>query len=586
MWYRTRRLRTPDLNAFRRFLLLVLSGALPVHASAAQSPVLEPPTLHCLGVHWVIDGEEAAGARVELEWRPKGEAAWRRAEALHRVERGAHVDPKHGSDVEAPESASLFAGSIVNLQPDTAYELRLSSGKLGETVLSGRTLSEPRAPARLTTKHVVPGNGGGSGKAEDPFRGLAAAEASASAGDLFLVHAGVYTGEFTVRKSGTPGRPIIWRGAGDGETILEGSAAAEKRAARVILANDTQEVWFEGLTIRHAQYGLVAHEAAGVVVRRCHFHDVEYGIAATRNTRGSLARWFIADNVIEGPSTWPRTKGIESARAIQLTGQGHVVCYNRIRGFADGIDTFPSRQCASIDFHNNDISEMIDDGIELDYAQRNVRCFENRLTNVFQGISLQPVLGGPVYVFRNVLYNVVAEPFKLHNSPSGVQLLHNTVVKQGVPFFVATPEPVRRTRSRNNLFIGTKAPYACEMMAPMEGCDFDYDGFGGGPWELLLKWNGVRFATLPELRAKAPAYRRATFVDASAVFASGATPPADAKTIHAAPDLRLKAGSSAIDAGEALPAFNDSITGNGPDLGAYEIGQPQPHYGPRPVLQK
>ena len=60
-----------------------------------------------------------------------------------------------------------------------------------------------------------------------------------------------------------------------------------------------------------------------------------------------------------------------------------------------------------------------DDGIELDYSQRNTRCFHNRLTNVFQGISLQPVYGGPVYVFRNALYNVAVEPFKLHNNPSG-----------------------------------------------------------------------------------------------------------------------------------------------------------------------
>ena len=53
----------------------------------------------------------------------------------------------------------------------------------------------------------------------------------------------------------------------------------------------------------------------------------------------------------------------------------------------------------------------------MDYSERNTRCFHNRLTNVFQGISMQPVYGGPVYVFRNVMYNVAVEPFKLHNNP-------------------------------------------------------------------------------------------------------------------------------------------------------------------------
>jgi hypothetical protein len=63
------------------------------------------------------------------------------------------------------------------------------------------------------------------------------------------------------------------------------------------------------------------------------------------------------------------------------------------------------------------MSELTDDGIEMDYSERNTRCFHNRLTNVFQGISMQPVYGGPVYVFRNVMYNVAVEPFKLHNNP-------------------------------------------------------------------------------------------------------------------------------------------------------------------------
>jgi hypothetical protein len=46
-------------------------------------------------------------------------------------------------------------------------------------------------------------------------------------------------------------------------------------------------------------------------------------------------------------------------------------------------------------------------------------------------------------------------------------------------------------------------------------------------------------------------------------------------------DFRLAAGSAAIDAGVALPTINDGYTGRAPDLGAYESGQPLPHYGPR-----
>ena len=188
------------------------------------------------------------------------------------------------------------------------------------------------------------------------------------------------------------------------------------------------------------------------MIRRCQVKNVDYGLHAARNTDGVAQDHFIADNVIEGPSTWPRTKGIENARGIQITGHGHVVCYNRIRGFADAIDTMPSTRCSAIDIHNNDLSELTDDGIELDFSQRNTRCFWNRMTNVFQGISMQPIYGGPVYVFRNVMYNVAVETFKLHNSPSGCLIFHNTSVKYGPPVLLWTGDPVRELRDQKQSF--------------------------------------------------------------------------------------------------------------------------------------
>jgi hypothetical protein len=50
-----------------------------------------------------------------------------------------------------------------------------------------------------------------------------------------------------------------------------------------------------------------------------------------------------------------------------------------------------------------------------------------------------------------------------------------------------------------------------------------------------------------------------------------------------APDLRLKPRSAAVDAGVRLPGVNDGYQGAAPDLGAYELGQDLPHYGPRPA---
>ena len=47
------------------------------------------------------------------------------------------------------------------------------------------------------------------------------------------------------------------------------------------------------------------------------------------------------------------------------------------------------------------------------------------------------------------------------------------------------------------------------------------------------------------------------------------------------PDLRLKAGSPAIDRGIVIPNIVENCNGKAPDLGALEHGAPLPHWGPR-----
>jgi hypothetical protein len=58
----------------------------------------------------------------------------------------------------------------------------------------------------------------------------------------------------------------------------------------------------------------------------------------------------------------------------------------------------------------------------------------------------------------------------------------------------------------------------------------------------------------------------------------------DVTRIYKAEDLdfQLKPGTVAIDAGCILPNINDDFAGDAPDLGALEVGQPIPVYGPRP----
>lgn len=552
---------------FVALLVFALGPSALARAGDAAVPgdvVEEPPTLHCLGFRWLVAGDDNRNAIVRVEYRRAGDSAWRRGPDLFRVETSA-IREDH-----RPEPGTvLLAGSILGLKEDTPYEVRLDlsdpDGGGSVRLLRTRTWREPELPRGGRTIDVAPGE-------------LEAALSRSRPGDVLRLRAGVYRGTFAPR-SGLPDRPIALVAFGDGEPILDGGGAKN-----VISAPGLSDVMFEGLTLRNATWGIAVNEGARITVRRCRFLDLDYGFVATRNG-ARQTRIYFADNELIGRSRWPRSEGIEPRRGIQLGGTGHVVCHNRIRGFADAINTFPAFPCAAIDVYGNEISECTDDGIELDGSEHNVRCFANRLTNVFQGISAQPVHGGPVYVTRNTMYNVVGEPFKLHNSPSGVLMIHNTSVKAGCPTVLATGESVSNCVSRNNLFVGTESNYAYESLAPMRDCDYDHDAFAGR-WRLFMKWNGVRYESIERLRADGPAYRHALVVDSRGLFASGIEAPADAdrRFDPSANDLRVRPGAGVIDAGVAMPGFNDHFAGKAPDIGAHELGDPLPSYGPRPRL--
>ncbi len=547
--------------ALRVLLAACALGAAPDNAARPGKLITEPPTLHCLGVRWFIAGDANANAKVEVRYRKVGVDEWHRALDLFRVEARAIRPPNR-----PPAGSSMFAGSVFGLEPDTDYEMKLTlidpDGGDAERVVKMRTWKEPALPEGGRRVEVRPGE-------------LAAALAKARPGDILLLHKGTYSGTFKP-PSGEPGKPIALVAFGDGPPVLDGQGRSN-----IINGTGAHDIILEGLRFRNATWALAFNNASRITVRRCVVTGCDFAFVAQKN--GARQRHiFIADNTFRGPCTWPRSKGIERQRGVQISGTGHVVAHNRISRYADGIDTFPGYPTAAIDIYRNEISECTDDGIEMDYSEHNTRCFENRLTNVFQGISVQPVHGGPVYVFRNALYNVGLETFKMHNSPSGALFFHNTSAKAGMPLVLYTGETVSRCIYRNNLFVGTSGNYAYETTAPMRGCEFDYDAFAG-QWKTFLKWNRVRYRTLEDVKARAPVYRHALALRPEGLFASGIRPPDDPKKSYppSLNDLRPAPDSGVVDRGVPLPNINDGFEGKAPDIGAYEAGQPLPRYGPR-----
>ena len=565
------------------------AGAFGANSSApAGEPVVEMPTLMSLGCYWIVKGDDNANARVDVEYRKAGAAKWAKAMPLFRVEKQSKqkAAANRAQPVKVPDDSWMFAGSIVMLTPDTQYEVKLSlvdpDGGSAVKTFKSKTIAEPVAPNGMTQFHVAPGNGGGDGSAANPFKGLDEAQKHAAPGTMFIVHKGVYP-PLAVAVGGQAGKPIIYRGAGDGEAIIDGGGAK----GDAIDARGQSNLWFEKLTLRNASRGICLNDSADIVLRRCTIQKCPAGIWATGNKGGNVKGFFISDNVLEGTHPWSEPlhgAKVAEDRGMQITGAGHVICYNRVRDFKDGIDTFPSSQCVAIDIHNNDVSETLDDGSEMDFSDRNNRNFCNRYTNMHQGISVQPIFGGPVYIFRNALYNIQVEPFKMHNSPSGGVFIHNTIVKDKGPLLLYTPAEVHNIFYRNNLFVGRNASQGYDCDPQMVNCDMDYDGFAGGPFRNFLKFNRKSYRTAADARAGAPVYRHATVIDGDNIFAGGLRAPTDYLKQYDSKlnDLRLRPGTPAIDAGEALPNFSDGFSGKAPDLGAYELGAPLPQYGPRP----
>jgi hypothetical protein len=79
----------------------------------------------------------------------------------------------------------------------------------------------------------------------------------------------------------------------------------------------------------------------------------------------------------------------------------------------------------------------------------------------------------------------------------------------------------------------------------------------------------VQFNSLAQLRSST-SETQSVQVSRSGVFAASVPYPGNPMTRFSLPDLRLAAGTAAIDGGEPIPNINDAFSGAAPDLGALE----------------
>jgi hypothetical protein len=627
---------------------------------------VDPPTLTALGFEWRISGDDNRNARVEATYRKRGERAWRKALPLLRLQRElvSNGGPGRGRNwYYTYEAPNMFAGSILNLEPGTEYECHFvlsdADGVKGdaEKTVIARTREEPRPAQGGKVYHVYPFGYQGA-RQEPSFTGLLAAyymgadesdhynvtPPRVQPGDTILLHAGLYKdsrftyggfnrsipalgtpfdGTYYLTQSGTAAKPIVMKAAGDGEVVFDGDGC---QTLFNLLAGNYN--YFEGITIRNTNLAFLVGlkniiGASGFTLKHSKLENIGRGVQDEWSGSKNL---YIADNVFIGrhdpnklqswnpANVWSKFPGfpasIESEYAVKVYGQGHVVAYNYVANWHDGIDVatygdpdgapneLPDRVPVSIDFYNNDFYNMSDNCIEADGGAHNIRVFRNRCFNSAGGsYSAQPSFGGPTYFYQNVTYQTTSGgPLKFLDTPAGVLTYQNTFVGQGTMI-----GPAANIHFLNNLFVGDNwnTP-AFSIRTFTNYSTSDYNGFRPNPnvdnnfgwsspaFEIAADYKGQqvtrRFQSLQEFGEATRQDRHSKLVDYD-IFVKVAMPDAaDPQRLYnsADVDFRLKPGSAAIDAGTVLPTINDDFSGRAPDLGAYELDRPIPHYGPRP----
>lgn len=613
--------------------------------------IAEPPTLTCLGFEWYIRGDDNRNASVSVRYREKGEPLWNEGMPLLRI-----GNEKAGTPEWNFVTPNLFAGSIIDLKHGTAYECRFElsdpDGTEGETsvTLTLSSRNEPKLPAGGNIRHVYPENWKGE-KQQPAYNGLLHAYYGyqryadwilttdpVKPGDIILVHAGVYKadyknyrdyhgltfdGTYALTIDGTEEKPVVIKAAGDGEVVFDGNGCA-----RLFDVTAADNHYFEGITFRNTETAICAgtmniNGCNGLIVKNCQFENIGIGIQA--QFEGSR-NFYIADNTFTGREDTSKVyhhkiengknvQRIASYYAVKVHGQGHTICYNRVRYFFDGIDicthavpeTDQEKKAVAIDIYNNDIFLCNDNFIEADGGNHNIRVLRNRCFNSGQqALSNQPILGGPVYWIRNIVYNCGnASTFKFWGMfPAGVVIYHNT--SSGI--FTRDDKPGSNIHSRNNLFLPSN-----DASLPTLGLytytsysSLDYNGYRrrepfigylapdkGRLTDFSNNNKVLRYNSLKELSRATGQEIHGIEVDYN-IFEK-ASPPEFASfsrlnqglgetyPVYYPGDFNfsLKKNAVAIDAGCKIPGVNSNFTGKAPDLGALEFGQPLPHYGPR-----
>ncbi len=204
-------------------VLIVAAGPSLAQSQTPAAPrvtpgefIIDPPTLINLGFEWMIEGDGNRNASVAVSYRRAGDAEWKTGMPLVRLQH----ERVFREDVFNLVLPNMFAGSILDVEPGTAYEVRLAmsdpDGIDGPAENATQTVTVSTRPEPMPAEggnvyHVYPVGYEGP-RMEPSFTGLMCAynyycgagdtapggRPRVKAGDVILMHAGTYAYRYEI----------------------------------------------------------------------------------------------------------------------------------------------------------------------------------------------------------------------------------------------------------------------------------------------------------------------------------------------------------------------------------------------------
>ncbi|MEM9195151.1 MAG: putative Ig domain-containing protein [Myxococcota bacterium] len=557
-------------------------------ASGVVSLEFDRRTPEHIAMHLPHEVSLPEDAMATVRYRPAGERAWIDAHPLLRIR------PEFVTGGAPREVVDAFAGTIFDLTPGASYDVEIMISIAG---------SEPVVLQSTVTTRALPSQSGAPTMSVSASDNLQDALNALGPGDVLELQNGIYDVDgLRIEASGMEGMPVVIRGESREGVVL-------RNRSRVIQILESSHLTIENLTLEGSgvdsgtdasSHGISfwngGAEQEEVTLRGLDIVGVDRGVIASGAVRGLL----VYDCVLRGNNTWTQDL-IESNATwnddgIRIPGEGNCAFDNTLSGFGDACAVTNGEFSAAVYFYRNAIEMTGDDACEGDFMTRNFGFYDNYISNCGTFLSLDPLWGGPLYCFRNVVINTMRGPFKLNNENTGFMIYNNTIVRTDGRSEWAWAQSnngaLRNWSYRNNLmvYLGDGRLLALESSGN-DPIDFTHNGWSV---DRAVWWtrSGGSFRSLEEARAALPEttpvfgtatrrHDRDIFVESNPFDAPISLGPDHLTEVTERFDFTLRSDSVAHGAGTPIPNVTDGFSGEAPSIGAHIPGRSFPVFGAR-----